>query len=115
MTCLGDVTTSLLSLARYAREETDTEHLANEVERLAKAEAVVDAALVQAERAVALLAPDGSDETRATWRECHGTLTSLRLKRAQLAVEQVFLAAEIEREERYAREQQVQAVTGPHA
>lgn len=115
MTCLGDVTTSLLALARYVREEVDTEDLAEQVERLAKEQALVDAAVVQAERAVALLPPESTPVARQAWRECHGTLTGLRLKRAHLAVDEAFLRAELEREERHARERQALAVVGATA
>lgn len=104
MPCMADTAASLRSLSPWARKETDAEHLAEQVARLAKEVADCDAALVEAERVVSLVEVASTPRVRQAWREAHGTLTSLRLQRAQLAVEEAFLRAELEREERFALE-----------
>lgn len=111
---MADTATSLLALAPWARGETDAEHLAEQVARLAKEVADCDAALVEAERVVGLVEVASTPRVRQAWREAHGTLTGLRLQRAQLAVEEAFLRAELEREERFALERQALAAATLH-
>ncbi|MBZ4402011.1 hypothetical protein [Myxococcus sp. AS-1-15] len=117
MTCMADTAAALLGLASYVRKETDPVALAEQVATLTRETAEVEAALPLAERALSTLTPESTPAARQTWRDCHGTLTALRLRRAQLAVEEVYLRAELEREERFALERQAlaRALPAPRA
>lgn|GEM_PF-7000540 len=111
MTALRDSAEQLTALVDYARPETDVPRLVERAADLLSQRTALLEELVVAEPQLRELAPDGTPAAREKRSELRHTVLRLRVRLAELSVEEAYLLTELESEAYWAGERQALAHT----